>query len=548
MLLIKRLRVLFVFAFSLLWGVVLLGQTPAALSNITKQDIVILFDNDVHCAIDGYAKMASLRDEVKKKTSRVLVVSSGDFASGKSLGSASKGEYLVRAMNMVGYDYVTLGNHEFDFGIPQMKTFLSNLKSKVLCCNFLNVSDNKSVYDGFEIRDFAGTKVALIGVATPATISAGTPSNFQNENGEFIYTFCMSNLAQIVQETVNEARRQGAQYVVLLSHLGTVPPGVTSDQLIAQTTGIDVVLDGHSHSVIPEQKVNNRNGESVILTSTGTEFANIGALLIHSGKMSTCLIPTSEYAAVNQKVAAEIAKIKEEYAVIGNRVIGSSDVKLTINDDTDRIRIARRRECNLGDFVSDAFRIMMDAEIGWGNGGGCRASIPAGDLTFNAIFSAFPFENQVYVVDVPGQDILDALEMSAHATPQEFGGFAQVSGLTYQIDTTIASSVVKDSNDVFVKVAGKRRVSDVRVYNPTKGKYQKLSPRKHYQMATTSFILMKGGDGLRFPHYQVIREYPNLDVDLIEDYIRHTLNGHIDAQYAKPQERVVFKSKGKKGR
>lgn len=545
MLLMKRLRAIFVFAVSLVWGVALLAQTPAALSGITKQDIVILYDNDVHCAIDGYAKMASLRDEVQKKTSLVAVVSSGDFASGKSLGSASKGEYLVRAMNMVGYDYVTLGNHEFDFGIPQMKTFLSNLKSKVLCCNFLNVLDNKSVYDGFEIRNFGGTKVAFVGVATPATITAGTPSNFQNENGEFIYTFCMGNLAQVVQETVNEARRQGAQYVVLLSHLGTVPPGVTSDQLIAQTTGIDVVLDGHSHSVIPEQKVNNRDGKPVILTSTGTEFANFGALVIRSGNLGTCLISAKEYTAVNQKVAAEVARIKDEYAVIGNRVIGHSDVKLTINDETDKFRISRRQECNLGDFVADAFRIMMNAEIGWANGGGCRASIPAGDLTFNAIFSAFPFENRMYLVDVPGQDILDALEMAAHATPQEFGGFAHVSGLMYQIDTTIVSSVVVDSNDVFVKVAGKRRVGDVRVYNPTKGKYQKLSPRKHYLMGTTSFILMNGGDGLRFPHYQVIQEYPNLDVDLIEAYISHTLNGRIDAQYEKPQNRVVFKSKRK---
>lgn len=533
---------------------------------ITENDVVILYDNDAHCNIDGYMLMAEKHDLALRRTPYVSLVSCGDFAAGKALGTVSKGEYLIRLMNMLKYDYVTLGNHEFDFGIAQMHYLMKELNAKVLCCNFNKVSDENPMFEPYEIKRYGKISVAFIGVATPATISSGNPATYQDGNGNFVYTFGQENLAKIVQKQVDAARAEGADIVVVLSHLGIEPPSITSLELIAQTRGIDVVLDGHSHSVIPQQMVKDQEGKSVLLSSTGTEFANVGALVIHpNGKFSTRLIPNTEkekgliedydpkdqtimrknyvtanpglFDEIRSNVARGILYIKTAYAEVGNRQIGQCKVGLNIYS-TDGVRISRNQECTVGDLAADAMRSVMGADIGWENGGGCRGGIVAGPLTFNSILSVFPFDNAVCVIDVPGQDIIDALEMAAHAAPEEFGGFAQVSGLTYKINTSIPSSVVLDENQFFVKVAGKRRVSDIRVYDAESKTYKKISAKKHYTIAGTEFVLLKSGDGVRFPNAKIVKTSDLVDVMIVEKFIKESLNSTIDKPYDAPQGRI----------
>lgn len=539
--------------FAVLLTMVRLSAQPQ-LPKIESQDIVILYDNDVHCAIDGYAKMAGERDHILETTPNVCVVSSGDFASGRALGAVSQGEYIVDVMNAVHYDYVTIGNHEFDFGIPQMTHLFKELNGKVVCCNLWkieNISTGHEVtcvpmYDGYEIRNFGGKKVAFIGIATPGTISSSTPSYFKDDQQRFVYTFGKENspyaphyLVDEVQEQVNAARHEGADYVVALAHLGIDPPALTSTELIAQTTGIDVVLDGHSHSVIEERTLNNREGHPVILTSTGTAFANIGVLVIReNGTLETRLLPCSDIPYINPKVQQKIDEIYKEYEKVGSRKIGYSEANLTINYPDGKRRV-RTGECSLGDFVADAILAVTGAEIAWMNSGGCRSNIPAGEITFNSIFTAFPFDNQVYLCKVTGQDLLDALEMAVSYLPTEGGVFPQVAGFRFDIDPSVPSpSEMNPTTQVFELKKGPRRIRNVEIFHQKKGKYVKLSPKKQYTIAGTSYSLVDNGDGLQFPHITIVRKDFGTTRVVVEKYITEYLNGKVGKEREETAGRI----------
>ena len=538
-------------------AVLLTMVSPSAqpqLPQIASQDIVILYDNDVHCAIDGYAKMAGERDHIMETTSNVCVVSSGDFLSGRALGSVSQGEYIIDVMNAVHYDYVTIGNHEFDFGIPQMTHLFGKLNSKVVCCNLWKIENISTgyeatcvpMYDGYEIRNFGGKKVAFIGIATPGTISSSTPSYFKDDQQRFVYTFGKESspyaphyLVDEVQEQVNAARHAGADYVVALAHLGIDPPAITSTELIAQTTGIDVVLDGHSHSVIEERTLNNKEGHPVILTSTGTAFANIGVLVIREdGTMVTRLLPCSDIPYIHPGVQQKIDEIYKEYEKVGSRKIGYSEANLTINYPNGK-RLVRTGECSLGDFVADAMLAVTGAEIAWMNSGGCRSNIPAGTITFNSIFTSFPFDNQVYLCKVTGQDLLDALEMSVSYLPTEGGVFPQVAGFRFEIDPSVASPAeMNPTTQVFDLNKGPRRIKNVEIYNPKKGKYVKLSPKKQYTIAGTSYSMVDNGDGLQFPHITIVKKGFGTTREVLEKYITDYLNGRVGKEREETAGRI----------
>ena len=251
-------------------------QSPA-------QDVIVLYENDVHCGVDGYGNFAALKDEMKASHKYVTLVSSGDFVQGGSLGASSHGRNIINIMNEVGYDFVTLGNHEFDYGIPRQQELMEALNAECLCCNFKDLRTGEQLYAPYRIVNYGDFDVAFLGMSTPYTINSSTPSYFKDEKGNFIYSFCIENFYDVVQNAVNSAREEGAEYVVVLSHLGDESEGeggVNSPSMIENTYGIDVVLDGHSHSVIPGTVLKNKKGKDVILTSTGTKFQYMGVLTI----------------------------------------------------------------------------------------------------------------------------------------------------------------------------------------------------------------------------------------------------------------------------
>lgn len=519
--------------------------------SVSKGDIVILYDNDVHCAVDGYANLAALKEEMQAKTNYVSLVSDGDFIQGATIGALSKGENIVKIMNRIGYDVVTLGNHEFDYQISQLTKLTDKLGAKVVSCNFIDLKTNKPVYSSYTMKKYGDKKVAFIGITTPESITKSTPTYFQDEEGNFIYDFCNdttgSALNKRVQKTVDIARKAGADYVVALAHLGTdgITPYWTSTSVINNTTGIDVVLDGHSHSTYASNLVKNKDGKDVIVSQTGTKFENIGKLVIaKDGTISTQLVSLKDYTTTDASVKAYITSIQAEYKALTEKVIGKTDVNLTtLNPDTKK-RAVRNAETNLGDFCADALRTVLDADVAIMNGGGIRADIPKGDITYNHLLTVFPWGNMGCVMEVTGQQIKDALEMSARNYPEENGGFLHVSGMTYEINRTIPSSVKVDSAAMFVLVNGKYRVQNIQVLNKATGKYEPLDTAKKYTLAGINYTLKSSGDGFTmFKDNKILKDEVAVDNEILITYLTEHLNGVVGSDYANPagQGRIVIK-------
>jgi 2',3'-cyclic-nucleotide 2'-phosphodiesterase (5'-nucleotidase family) len=288
-------------------------------------------------------------------------------------------------------------------------------------------------------------------------------------------------------------------------------------------------------------KVKNKDGKEVIITSTGSKFQNIGKLTISAnGEITTQLIPTDSYEKVDKQISEYITEIQEEYAALGNRKIGTSEVFLTTVDENGN-RIIRSEETNLGDFCADAFRVVTGADVGMINGGGIRDNISAGDVTFNDILSVFPWNNTVCVVKVTGQQIIDMLELSVMYCPNENGTFQHVSGITFDIDISIPTTVILDEQERFVGVGGARRVSNVKILDKETNKYIPIDTEKEYSLASHNYLLLdQGGGATMFDNAEIIVNDGMLDVELLEVYIIDYLSGNIGSEYATAQNRIVI--------
>lgn len=524
-----------------------------------QDDIVILYTNDVHCAVDadiGYAGLAAYKNWIEQKTDYVTLVDCGDALQGDTISAVSKGEYLVDIMNYIGYDFAVLGNHEFDYGMQQLSELMSKSSAQYLGCNINYIGSGESAVSGikaYEIVEYGKIKVAFIGVLTPESIVKSTPSYFMDESGQFVYDFYGSSGEQLyaqVQKAVDECRDQGADFVVALAHLGSDEQSepFRSIDLIRSTSGIDAVLDGHSHSVISCNVVKDKDGNKVLLSSTGTGLTNIGQLVITaSGNISTGLI--GDYPDSESNTEAFIKEIQSQYESDLNQVVAQTEVKLTTTSDS-AIRLVRNRETNLGDFCADAYRYIAKADIGFANGGGIRADIDAGDITYGDIISVHPYGNTLCVAEVTGREILDALEMASRSVLSETsdgenavgenGGFLQVSGLKYTVDTSIESTVQVDESGMFLSCGENRRVKDVMVLGED-GEYVPLDPQKTYTLASHNYLIKQGGDGINmFMDNKLILNEGMLDYQVLITYITENLDGIVGKEYSAAQGRIII--------
>ena len=516
-------------------------QTP----NNNHEDIVILYENDTHCVIEGYSKLASMKNELKETYKHVGVVSGGDFIQGNSLGVISQGEYIVNLMNLVGYDAIALGNHEFDYRLERLNQLVEMMDTKPICCNFKEIDKEDSYFEPYSIVSYGDVDIAYIGITTPHTISSSSPTQFKDENGELLYTFSSTTLYDVVQENINLAKKAGAEYVIALSHIGYADDAIYGDledveTLIKNTHGFDVVLDAHSHSVIEEKIIVDKEGNEVVLSSTGTKFENIGKLIISNGKFDTKLIKTADYKKTDSNVDAYIEQINSEYSELGNRKVGYSEVDLITHDDKNN-RLVRNSETNLGDLCADAIRSSMDADIGYVNGGGIRSNIPSGDVTFNNLLSVFPFNNTVVLANISGQTIKDMLEMTMMKWPGEDGCFPHLSGITLSVNTNIPSSVEVNELEEFQGVSGEYRVCDIKIYNRETKAYESLILDKQYTIAAANYFLLDYGSGMTMlKDVEVLRNDGMLDVEALERYVVDDLDGKIGQEYAKTNININF--------
>lgn len=486
-------------------------------------DLVVLYDNDVHCAVKGYPVMAGLRDSLVRMGCDVRVVSAGDFSFGGPIGAASKGVDIVRLMNAVGYDAACMGNHEFDYGLEQQRYLQSITKTAFLCCNMLTVKGGNSTYPPYHSCVWRGKSVAFIGVTTPSTMSSSMPSTFQNKRGRQLYHFSEHDLAKVIQQKVDQVRAKGADYVVLLAHLGDSPGATSSVSMIGQTRGIDLVVDGHDHHVLADKQCRNADGDLVPLTSTGTQFQYIGmAVLGADGHFSTRLLSVdslAEAGCASKAVADTLDAIVQAFEAKGNSVVASClATQVAVEND---IRVCRLRETNLGDLVADAYRTMMQTDIAILNAGGLRANINSGAVSHNMLYAVSPFDNKIVAIRTSGKEILAALENAVSQYPKAEGCFVQVSGLSFHVD--------------FGVPANQGRVSRVMVGD------KPLDLKKKYTVAGPEYILLKGGDGFDFSDARLLATSVKNDLELLEEFITDHLKGVIAEPYLSPQGRIVVK-------
>ena len=519
-------------------------------------DIIILFTSDVHCGIDqgfGYAGLQQVRDALTADGYDVILVDDGDSIQGEPIGTMDKGESIVKLMNQMGYSVAIPGNHEFDYGVDRFLELTKKAEFPYISCNFNYKGE--TLLDAYVIRELAGKKIGFVGVTTPMTLKTSTPSYFMDEDGNFVYGFMSDEsgeaLYTALQSAVDAARADGAEYVVVLGHLGDEAECIpyTYNDVITNTSGYEVLLDGHAHDTA-QVSVKNKEGQEVLRSACGTKLSCIGWCQISAdGQISTGLYTWDNKTSLPQMLGIQnemsraVAEASDGLNEKLNEVVAKTTVELTINDPVEvdsngkPIRMIRRAETNLGDLCADAYRDQSGADIAFVNGGGIRKSISAGDITLGNILSVHPFGNSMCVIEATGQQILDALEWGSRAVPGESGGFQQVSGLSYEIHSYIDSPCQEDENGMFTGIQGERRVKNVLVGG------EPIDPAKTYTLASHNYMLLEKGDGFTmFEGAPLLQNCVKLDNQVLIDYITETLGGIIGEEYEDPygQGRIVI--------
>ena len=519
-------------------------------------DIMILYTSDVHCGVDegfGYAGLKQIRKSLEAKGYETILVDDGDSIQGANIGALDNGETIIGYMNDLGYDVAIPGNHEFDYGVDQFLKLTEKAEFPYISCNF--VREDKLVFRPYVIKEKAGKKIAFVGVTTPTTITSSTPKFFQNDKGEYIYGFMRDQTGEAVynavQNAVDSARADGAELVYLMGHLGLAEddsPWTYAD-ILSHTSGIDVMLDGHSHDT--EQVVmKNKDGYDVTRSACGTKMGSIGySHITPEGKVEETgiwswnnAVSVPEILGIDNEIGRKITDRQNEIKEELSKKIGTTEYELTISDPEavdasgKPIRMVRRAETNLGDLVTDAIRVRAGADIGIVGGGGIRVTLPKGDLTVNDMMTVLPFGNRICVVKATGQQILDALESGASAIPGEYGGFLHVSGMSYEVDSRIKSSCVADADGMLSVTKGKRRVSNVKVGG------EPIDAEKIYTVAGANYTLLFNGDGqTAFDDAEYVKDI-GLDYVVVSDFIEKDLHGVIGSEYADPfgQGRIII--------
>lgn len=497
---------------------------------------VILHTNDVHGAVEGYAYIAQLKADYEAKGAEVILVDAGDFSQGTTYVSSTKGADAVTMMNAAGYDVVTLGNHEFDYGYAQLKENMSKAKFKVVCADVFN-EDGTPIFDAnYTYTTKSGVKVGFFGMETPETQTKANPALIKGLTFATGDAFTKATADQV-------AALKDADVVICLAHLGVDAESAPyrSTDLYAAVKGIDFIVDGHSHTVMTKGE----KGEPI--QSTGTAFANIGVIVIDDASKkieSNSLVEIKEDTAKDATVAAAakviVDRVNNEYGT----KFATSKVEL---NGAKAPNGNRDVETNNGDLITDAMRwkvlqnkdgltVNEDHVVAITNGGGIRAAIAKGDVTKKDINTVLPFGNTVAVVYVTGEQLLEALEASTFSTPTAVGGFPQVSGINFTIHTGKAY----DKNDATYPEStyyGPKTINRV-VINSVNGKEFKAN--EVYAVVTNNFCAA-GGD----TYYAFKAASAQFDTGIpldeaVMEYVTKELKGVIGEQYAAPQGRITY--------
>ena len=497
---------------------------------------VILHTNDVHGAIAGYAYITALKADYEAKGAEVILVDAGDYSQGTSYVSVTKGLDAIEMMNAAGYDVVTLGNHEFDYGYTQLKDNMTKAKFKVLCADVFN-ADGTPIFDAnYTYTTKSGVKIGFFGMETPETQTKANPTKIKG------LTFATNDAFTKAAADQVEALKD-ADVVICLAHLGVDGESkpYRSTDLYAAVKGIDFIIDGHSHTVMTKGE----NGEPI--QSTGTAFANIGVIVIDDATKkieSNSLFEIKEDTAKDATVAAAAQKIIDRIDKEYGAVFAKSEVVL---NGAKAPNGNRDSETNNGDLITDAmvWKILQDKEsltvdadhvVAVTNGGGIRKAINPGDVTKKNINEVLPFGNTVVTIYITGAELLEALEASTYCTPDAIGGFPQVSGINYTISTAVAYDANAETYPASTYY-GPKSINRVTI-NSINGKEFKADDT--YAVINNDFC---GGGGDTYYAFAAATAKFDTGIPLDEvvmEYITAELKGVIGKQYAAPQGRILM--------
>lgn len=456
--------------------------------------LVILHTNDTHARLEsvspgadaapagGMVKIATLVDELRENgVDGILLLDGGDAWHGTNVANVFEGKSVVEVMNVMAYDAMTLGNHDFNYGQTALAERKAETVFPVLAANVLEEETGEPIAYSALIKPVGDLTVGIIGLVTTDTPYVTHPKNVEG--------LVIADPIARAKSLVSYLKPQ-VDVVIALTHLG-----FDADQVLAEAVPeIDVIVGGHSHTSLEELVV---VGDTYIV-QVGEHAKELGylELTLEDGQITNAvrkLMPASADVADNGQVVEIVNRWGKELEVKMGQEVGATSVDL----DGERANV-RVKETNLGNLVADVMREAVGADIGVNNGGGIRASISAGPITVGDIYTTLPFDNTLVKVEILGKDLLGALEHSVRLYPEQNGGFLQVSGLEMMFDPS--------------REAGSR-VMDVLVNG------EGLDLDKTYTVATNDF-LAAGGDGYTtFTSANILVETGLMLRDAMADYV-----------------------------
>lgn len=465
-----------------------------------KVTVNIVHTNDMHGNFSGdgqFLNFASWYKEFKAANPNTILVDAGDSSQGTAVVGSTKGALAVDLMNYLGYDYVTLGNHEFDYGKEVVKTNIANWNARVLAANVKDRATGKYLADKWRIKTIDGVRIGFFGVVN---------TDYANKVADFGKDYIVEDPVKVANQIVKEMKAVGVDAIICIAHVGTSDEGYdTAQELSQKVNGLTAIIDGHSHTNCPSAACFVENGKAMISSNAGNMGSGVHYLTLTIDKTNKTVTTTSTPVTTNVlKTYAKDAgasaiynKVYDEFKPYLEEVIGEATVELRA------ARIApldsvRSSESNLANLVADAYRTAANTDISVINGGNVRKTLPAGNITRGMILEVQPFSNAIVVTELTGAQVKEMLEFSLSKYPAENGGFLHVSGATIKFDSTkpVNSRIVE------LKIGGEDVVDT-----------------KKYSVALPDFI-RNGGDGYTMlAGSPEVRSLPRIDAELVMDYI-----------------------------
>ena len=517
-------------------------QTASGNPGTEGTKLVILHTNDMHGYMQasdtclGIVAVAQLKKDYQQQGYDVLLMDAGDYLQGSSFASFTQGESVVEVMNAAGYDVAALGNHEFDYGSDVLEKRISEMNFPAVAANItVDATGEPFIQQNAVFTLSDGTKVGVFGLDTPSTATTSAPKNTAGltfAQGEELYA--------AAQAQIDELKGQDCSIIVCVGHLGEEASneGNNAANVVANTSGLTVMIDGHDH-LVENQTVKDKEGNDVLIAETGYYLKNIGVLTYENGKFTDSLVEVGTYTGSDPELEKMVAEETAEIEATMQEVVAVTDFELY----GEAAPGNRTQETTMGDLASDAMYWQVTQAAGSApdavvlNGGAIRASIKAGEIKLLDIHNVFPFNNQLCTVEVTGAQLLEALEAATQSSPDPMGAFPQVYGIKYTLDTTVPyeKGELYPGTTYYAPAAPGTRIT----IHEVAGK--DFDPEATYTIATNEFVATGGDTYYCFAEAgattMVYVGY--LDYEALLNYMKTELEGTIPEIYEEVQGRIT---------